>query len=261
MGIKDPIFIFGISGRSGTNFLTGLLSLHADCERAAVREDCFVQFSDPLYRYADQLVNRWVADEKFKGRDVRAEILPYFGEALLGFISTEDNKRVVTKTPTPRNVYRCDAMFPEAKILFLVRDGRAVAESANLSWNHAYDRSFSEWNLGANIIHKYMKNHAHKKHNILVKYEDLVTNLNSEMTRILEFLELDTNKYDFEGANNLPVIGSSTFRGGRTDLHWGPVVKTDDFDPINRGKGWDGDLNRKFSIACKENMERLGYKI
>lgn len=61
--MKSEIFIHGILQRSGTNLLTQILMLHPDCARpvSKVREDWFIDFSDPLYEYANKLFQKWSA--------------------------------------------------------------------------------------------------------------------------------------------------------------------------------------------------------
>ena len=51
-----PIFVFGIQGRSGTNYLRNLLLLHPDCMRPErVPEDQTVKLSGPLFEYAEAI--------------------------------------------------------------------------------------------------------------------------------------------------------------------------------------------------------------
>ena len=38
---EEPIFILGISQRSGTNFVSDLLALHPDCDATLIPEDRF----------------------------------------------------------------------------------------------------------------------------------------------------------------------------------------------------------------------------
>ena len=61
--VPDPIFILGISQRSGTNFLFNLLGLHPDCERVGpIWENFLLNDAQLLVDYADAVYRRWSAD-------------------------------------------------------------------------------------------------------------------------------------------------------------------------------------------------------
>ena len=55
----EPIFILGISQRSGTNFLSDLLALHPDCDATLIPEDFFVAHADLLIKFANSLDRIW----------------------------------------------------------------------------------------------------------------------------------------------------------------------------------------------------------
>jgi len=94
---------------------------------------------------------------------------------------------------------------------------------------------------------------------MIVKYEDLHTNTESEMRKILPFLDLDAGQYDFQRALNLPVVGSSTFKRTEEKVKWLPVMKTDDFNPLTRADEWPRSMHERFNWLAGKQLEQLGY--
>jgi hypothetical protein len=79
------------------------------------------------------------------------------------------------------------------------------------------------------------------------------------MRKILAFLELDSEKYDFQSALNIPVVGSSVFKGGESALHWNPVHKTNEFDPLARAANWTRRQHQRFNWLAAKELILFGY--
>ena len=78
-------------------------------------------------------------------------------------------------------------LFPQARLLILVRDGRSVVESTVKSFGTSYELSMQRWAEAARIILEFQKNNQNKSGNFLiVRYEDLLDNLEKELIRILK---------------------------------------------------------------------------
>ena len=63
----NPIFILGITPRSGTNFLQDILCLHPDCGAGPVREDFLLHYADFIQNYISNLSHTWrgwIVDEE-----------------------------------------------------------------------------------------------------------------------------------------------------------------------------------------------------
>ena len=207
-----PIFILGIKQRSGTNFFSDLIRLHPDCEAPAlIGEDFLTHHADLLVRYATTASRswaRWVRDEKME------ELLyKCLGDGLISFLALRTGqKRIVTKTPSVRNVEHFFKFFPQAYLLLLVRDGRAVVQSTVKSFNGNFEMAVRNWAEASGTALRFLE--ANKDSNLnflLVRYEDLYNNTEGELRRIFDFVGLDIEKYDFDSAINLPVRGSSSF--------------------------------------------------
>jgi hypothetical protein len=61
-------------------------------------------------------------------------------------------------------------------------------------------------------------------------------------------------------ALNLPVRGSSVFRGqDPTNIHWKPVEKTADFNPLLLWSHWDQALHERFNWLAGQYLVQFGY--
>ncbi|HWP58306.1 MAG TPA: sulfotransferase [Candidatus Acidoferrales bacterium] len=257
-----PIFILGISQRSGTNFLFDLLRLHPDCAAPSTNwEDFLLYHADSLAEYVDAVCRGW----RRRGIDGSVEDLLYarLGEALISVLAARaPGKRIVTKTPSVRNLEFFFKLFPGACLLILVRDGRAVTESRVKTFGESYETAMRRWAEGADRILRFRASADPARCNYrIVRYEDLWNDLDAELRRLCAFLRLDPARYDFHAAANLPVRGSSHFHGdGEERVHWKPVAKTADFNPIGRWHHWPAALRQRFDWLAGEKQAAFGYE-
>ena len=264
----DPIFILGITERSGTNFLFHLLALHPDCESGGiVAEDYLLTRADLLVGYADAVYdtfNRdWRVDEIIGPRGV---LLRHLGDGLIRFLNLQldgsSPKRLVTKTPSVRNLASFFTLFPRARLLIIVRDGRAVVESGHKSFDWNYEWGMRLWRDAAREIIAFERTHRDVGHQyMIVKYEDLCSATDETLRRVFTFLDLDAEAYDFESARRLPVFGSSEVRAGeRESVHWRPVDRPDDFSPLARAGDWNRAMHERFNWIAGDQLTHFGYR-
>jgi hypothetical protein len=283
---SDPIFILGIAARCGTNYLHDLIRMHPDCDSGSgmLEEDNLVANAHLLAKYVDG-VSRWWKHH-WGSEELRSEkeaLAQQIGFGLVAFLSAQlerrkqisgknGNKgralRLVTKTPTVKNLALFFRMFPNDKLLVLVRDGRSVVESAARTFDRPYGHAAKEWASSAKIIQDFRRDHPDKEF-LLVRYEDLYGNVEKELRRIFEYLHLDPEAYDYAGAVNLPVRGSSTLRGQPSKrevawvaqgIHWDPVAKPANFNPVERWANWNRAKHERFNWLAGDFMEDFGYK-
>ncbi|MEB3212602.1 MAG: sulfotransferase [Leptolyngbyaceae bacterium] len=283
----NPIFILGVMPRSGTNFLYNLLCLHTHCEGVGIRdmpEDSLLYNADLLARYVSNVSSFWNR-HGLRGKDdperqqynleLGETLFKSLGKGLLSYLDhlnqNSGKKPLVTKTPFVRNLRYFYQLFPNARLIILVRDGRAVAESNYISFGMSYEVGIHRWTAAAQEIIEFDKQYRHSDYQyLIVKYEDIVRDLETQMKRILAFLELDPKAYDFETALNLPVFGSSEeFAKARAanvddpgEVGWKIIERRKKkFDPTSRWKHWSPMLNRRFQWIASSDMESLGYEI
>jgi Sulfotransferase family len=257
----DPIFILGISQRSGTNFLFDLLRLHPDCGAPSIKwEDFLLHKSDWLVKYLDSVYKgwrRWGAD-----KDLEDSLYEQLGNGLISVLASRiKERRLVTKTPSVRNLSHFFKLFPRAYLLILVRDGRAVVESTVRTFGDSYESAMRRWAEGADTILRFREGaDGLDDRYLIVRYEDLWNEPDQELRKIFAVVGLDADKYDFNAAINLPVRGSSTFHGKEEQrYHWKPVEKTVDFDPLGRANHWSRFTHERFDWIAGEKLASFGY--
>ena len=262
-GNNRPIFILGIMQRSGTNYFRDLLALHPHCTSPDLFfEDNLTRYSSLLFDYAARVRKSWEVNRKIR-EGAEEDLLRYLGEGLLLFLKSEvpENQRVLVKTPRVENLPHFFKLFPRADLLILIRDGRALVESGMKGFGWNFDEAAHKWAEAAQTILNFdqaMKGTSCRY--LIVKYEDLVTEAEKEMRRVLNFLELSEAEYNFEAARRLPVRGSSLFRGEKDHVHWDPLQKKSEFEPLQRWRDWGPFRRARFNWVAGDGLRRFGYK-
>lgn len=264
-------FMLGINKRSGTTYLYRLLGSHPDCEALSpIYEDFLLHYSDLLVRYVNRLYTgfhpNWEVEKKVGSEDI---LLKYFGDALTRFLSLQVNhqqtnpqpKLLLTKTPSVRYLENFFRFFPNAYLLILIRDGRAVVESGVKSFDWDYEEVMRDWAIAASTITRFKRNPENANHKyLIVKYENLFSNTTEELCRIFSFLGLDSEAYDFDTAESMSIMGSSELRKTeRDEVHWRSVKKTSDFNPLSRWHHWSGAKHERFNWIAEPYLSQLGY--
>jgi hypothetical protein len=258
------VFILGITHRSGTNFLSDLVTRHPDCEKVrTIWEDFLLANSDKLDKFVSAVAGCWNRDWDPDG-SARLELAEHLGRACLHFLTQKTSEVVsdlprylVTKTPSVDHLDLVP-MFPGARAIVIVRDGRAVVESSVRSFGWDFETVAYQWAAAADVILSAQKAGTPF---LLVRYEDLVLHLKDELTRIFSFLEIESATYDFDAALSLPVRGSSMLRTDKGAVHWGKTEKPADFDPLERWKTWTTSDHQRCNSIAGDQMSALGYDL
>ena len=120
-----PIIILG-AGRSGTKFLRDTL-LYSE-------EVCAVPYDiNYIWRYG----NEKLTHDELNPDLITPKISQYIRNTILKLATKQKSDANVLLEKTVSNCLRVDfvnTIFPEAKFIHLIRDGRAVVESANRMW-------------------------------------------------------------------------------------------------------------------------------
>jgi protein-tyrosine sulfotransferase len=260
----DPIFILGIMPRSGTNYLWDLLCLHPQCTpaRSPIREDFFLEASDHLLAFTGEVRERWDPMWGVFDDDLIRRFHQSLGDGLVSFLWVDRERRLLAKTPSVRHLDRFFSFFPRAHLVVLIRDGRSVVQSCMSTFGWDLDRAARNWAAAADEIRWFQARAQHPTDRyLLVRYEDLLDDPRGSLGKILGFLDLDQDDFDFEAAEGLPVRGSSFYFGpGRISVHWEPVDKGADFDPKERWRSWSRGMHERFEWIAGEQMRFFGYE-
>lgn len=269
------LFVLGILERCGTNYLWDLLRAHRDIAAVQITEDYSVARSQHLMDYSKAVFESWSDVWGIDRNEEKDALLKSIGEGILHFLKSHTEKLnasgkekhsefLLLKTPSVIGLNNFFAIFPNAYLIIIIRDGRDVIYSIMKSFGMSFEEALFRWKKGAKIIINYLseiKKTKFKNQVRLVKYENLFLHTDEEVNRLLAFLELDTNRYDFKDAKTLPVRGSSTFRGNKDNVHWEPVVKNNSFKPIGRWRNWNKFKKQRFNWMAGRFMTQLGYPV
>lgn len=278
----DPIFILGIMPRCGTNFLHDLLCLHPDCVPGGIIwEDFLLAHADLLVKYANAVYKHfnpnWKVEETLGAVSLLCKCL---GDSLVSFLNLQlkhaqlsetrmttnskeiSPKKLVTKTPSVKNLRYFFNIFPHSSLIIIVRDGRSVVESGVKTFNWNYEKAMRNWATAARTILQFIQDNqnANQKY-LLVRYEDLYKHKEEELRKIFSFLDLDLHAYDFDATSNLPVRGSSQSRAHTCQhVHWEGTENIRYFNPLDRASHWNSALHERFNWIAGDSIVAFGYE-
>ena len=258
MATDGPIFVLGITGRCGSTYVLELISLHPDCVEQDRLEDFCLDESDPLFKFRDRMAYRWRWMKD--GPELAARIAPAFGDALIGIIAGGRSGRLVTKTPSVKNLDRFFDFFPNASLVILVRDPRSVVASAVGSWDANGEAWARQWARRAQTILDFDERHRGEDlPYAIVRYEDILTNQQETIEQMFEALDLDVDTYDFDALRDMPVRGSSEGAvEGR--ISWKPVERTTNFAPMRRWEQWPVERLARIEWIAGSGLDAFGYE-
>lgn len=269
------VLLLGILPRSGTNYLHSLLAQHpATFGTGRIKENHLLSHADDLERYVEAVGAHWDLPlwggsilEKKKHQDALWKAVGHGLELFLWLESRYGPKSpsscrsvMIARTPLAVNLGTVPKLFPNSRVLILLRDPRDLAESFVKSFGGNYREIARKWRIAAGEVDTFLKEDRWaREHALLVRYEDLLLHLEQEIRRILTFLELDAVDYDFCAARRTPVLGSSTFRGKAQELHWRPLPVTPLFRPLERSRDWPEERLREFESVVGGLLRSFGY--
>jgi hypothetical protein len=274
-----PIFVLGILQRSGTNYLNNLLLLHPDVKPPGiVWEDFFLRNAQHLAAYVESTESHWTATWK-EGVALKlggGALAMHLGAGLVQFMERQCQEsckdigrhaegkaitKLVTATPSVKNLAMFFALFPTGVPLIIVRDGRALVESGVRSFGWDYEEAMRMWVDGARSIREFSAATGNAGKYMLVRYENLYSRNREVMMAILKFVNLDPGRFDFDLAADLAVMGSSDVARNGGSVSWKNQEKRPDFDPLGRASRWSTPMRCRFNWIAAREMRALGYDV
>jgi len=261
----NPIILLSACPRSGSNYLEGLLSLHPQCRKSKVPEDFFLANSETLLNFCRSVADSW-DDWWLQRLGGPSRLAMHIGTGLLSFANpgpeeegTVGDFRLLLRSPATEGITTATTLFPDARVLVLVRDGPATVESGRRSFGWPYEEAMLAWRQSVRRILSFLASVDGPRCR-LIRFEDLIADPAREIARVLAFLGLDSVLYPFSRVDEIPVFGSSSF--GRTDgeqVNWQPVPKDPSFDPLARAQSWPPYRLARFAWLAGAEQRRLGY--
>jgi protein-tyrosine sulfotransferase len=261
-GASPATFILAPTPRSGTNFLWELLRRHPDATitHAPIWEDNVLKQADHLSRFVATLQGSW--DPSWGPTDhLRSVLLRTIGDSVLAFLSRDRTKHLVTKTPSAENLHLLPDLFPSARAIVLVRDGRDVVASGMKTFGWSLEGGAAFW---ASSVEEMLDivDGAKEEAVALVRYEDLATHTRATLHRILDFVRLNPAHYQMHALDEIPVRGSSQYLGdGCSEVNWDPHPRPTHFNAIGRWRHWSVDAVVRFEAIAGPQLLRAGYDL
>ncbi len=204
--MQPSIFIVGTQ-RSGTTLLCRMLTAHPHIFiKNEVTDSCKIFSGNKLKQ---EIIN-----------DINIEIQNAYHENSESFLKKIDKKVLGLKDP--KLTYCLDDLvnyFPDARILFIIRDGRAVANSYIKSkWGYATNIYHGAvlWKREVGLHRAFIQKNLQRCH--IVRYEDLVRNTEKELIEICSFIGQPYSE-NMKNYSEQPVyikrneLNKHTFRG------------------------------------------------
>ncbi|GAB4237947.1 MAG: hypothetical protein Tsb0034_13320 [Ekhidna sp.] len=199
--------------------------------------------------------------------DQAKRLMGFIGNGILSYFSEDlkSNQRLLLKTPDTGNIEDYFHLFPQTKVLILIRDGRDTVESFAKSWGGlaTFKRMTRRWKdriIQLESFQQRLNASGMKDKYLIVKYESLNENQEGEVMKALNFIGLEPDKYPWEALKKLPVLGSSDFRGESKEVNWKPLQKNDQFNPTGKWIEWSKGKKRTFKKIAGSELIRLGYE-
>jgi hypothetical protein len=272
---NTPFFIVG-AGRSGTTLLRLILAGHS---RLHIPPETW--FIGPMVRelplrgpltltQVERSITLMVDDYRWPDMGIPVDELQKRAMALdhptltdlIGIVyqhhlGLAGKQRFGDKTPAYIDIIpQISTLYPGAKFIHLIRDGRDVAISnIDVGWDRYYERANFEWTLAMAKRREYLKS-PYANFILDVRYEDLVNQLEATIRKVCTFLdeEFETTMLDFQDRTTLVPARERHIHGKLSR----PV--TSDAVAV-----WRRKLNMAecFAIeAClHDDLRQLGYEL
>lgn len=257
--------LLGITQRCGTNYLYKVLGLHEDVQKMSFSgEDFLLNSASYLGKYVYKTSANWHSMWG-GGMDIPAlqtKLASGIGQGLLSDFLLDGeatpHTHLLSKTPDTRGVEWAPYFFPNTKIIFLVRNPVDNIESGKKSFGWTYREGSKRWKASAQRILRMAKNHP--DNTMIVRYEELMKDKESTVSKLLEFAGLRQEGLEIESLDQIKLLGSSSSRNRDGKIDWSgentqpePAHK----NPVHSMPAW---LKASIVRRCMPEYQALGYE-
>lgn len=191
-----------------------------------------------------------------------ADFMPYVGEAWMQYLTqSSGEKTALFKEPSVDSFDAMFQLFPRAKVVLMVRDGRDLIESLltagfglpprSIRNPHHWRRFLPDEDF--KILCRQLKGAASKLETFLqgevaaaltrqvkmVRFEDLFSSPDNVLSDVLAWCDLPLDEFDWDAFRTMPVRGSSFLRDEDGSMNFGSgVTRSVEFNPVGRWRTW-----------------------
>ena len=259
----QPLFICGFPS-GGTDLLRTMLNAHREIYLNGEMPFLYLL---PQYGYSsNSIINSRKGNEKF--RKVISKIDTYRNfeniehsdfsypisvpELLRIYFSAKNKKVWGNKTPqNSEHIEDLFKIFPDAKFLIILRDVRDIALSWNKKWGKDMLFCADKWEYRMESMLQSVNKLGHDKY-LIVKYEDILENTESELKKATDFLSLNWDSNMLEHHKHL-----TEFKDGK--INFGKPLITN-----NKNK-WKTGIKKSVLLRIEEisftMLSQFNYQI
>lgn len=209
---SNLVYIVGIP-RSGTTWVWGMLTSHPSII-SLVREDFFP--NEPSIKNKKRITSE-------TGAFIRIKDDKKIKKIILNKIKNHPNKIIIEKTPTHiTQIKRILKLFPNAKIIHVIRDPRAVISSMLNSHFFKFANNLDDAINKCISYYQFSLEFENYSNFYILKYEDLIKRPQDTLRKLFKFLNLKTSNLDKiikENKNVSKVKLKDVFRKGKIDSY------------------------------------------
>ena len=216
---------------------------------------------------------------------------PHLGSAWLSYLVETfalQPGHVFIKHPNVRYIERFFELFPAAKLILLVRDGRdnvastvkgGLAKRTHMSMgkrskarlNHVLFRDFvsaaRDWSSSVMKIQRFdeeFRNSRFTSQYVILRYEDIYQQPKQTAGRIFAFMGVPCDARILDRVANVDVVGSSFYAASGLENavkpNWTATPRTDAFQPVGRWKRWSPLQKALFKRIAGDQLVQMGYE-
>ncbi len=264
--INSHIIVLGVMPRSGTNFVRDLLAMHPNvtADPGRLYEFPLLHAADDAAAFTRDFLKYFPRNEEVLGR---YDILAMLAGTWLRELQTQAaGKHILLKCPHVHNLSLAQHIFPDAKIILCLRDGRDVLDSTQKTFakTSLYRKNFrqiaDEWRLAAEAIMTFSEGGLNENQNtMIVRYEDIIADQFEWVRKMLNHSGLDEVNYPWDEVDRMPVRGSSRSKAALKN-RWMPEAKHPNFNSVRRWASWSDSRKLRFDKLAGSALELAGYE-
>lgn len=197
-----PFFLVG-SVRSGSTFLRLMLDSHPEITNPGECDFLFDCVTDSGAMPDMDSFHHWLSINRiFEAKKLQIDPSLNYLDLIRSFVDQFDRLDSILVMNVHRHFHRIPKIFPTARYIHLLRDPRDVARSCiGMGWvGHVY-YGVDIWKE-AEMSWDRLKASLSEEQYLEIKYEDLLDDVESELTRICHFLGLEYSPQMMEYAAN-----------------------------------------------------------